>query len=397
MAVPTPDHCMITHPYACANCFRDEALRQFIAENAIDCRCGYCGRRADTPIAADIGEVTELIEESLEFEWTDPGNELPWDSAEGGWQLVTPMSTDDLIRNEETFANEDTPAYEAIEADVVGSIGLDRQWVKRNFIALRRHEALILGWSKFSQLIIAQQTGERIVWPTQDDLEPGEIAPQNILQEIGKLAKAVSIDPILPAGSHFWRARRHNLSDSVTTAAELGSAPAGSAMSNRMSRAGVSMFYGSVERSTAIAEARESKPYVTVGRFETARNLRIIDLTRLPQVPSIYDRERRELRPAIRFFKSFGEAIKKPVKPGNATEYLPTQLVTEFFRDEYRTSNGEPVLGILYPSAQGPGSCCVLFFDSAGCTDLRDHWADSANCGLGLANDTLTTAPFGSI
>lgn len=388
---------MNNHPYACANCFLDEALRRFVADNVIDCRCGYCGRHAETPIAADIGEVTELIEESLEFEWTDPANELPWDSGEGGWQLVTPLFTDDLIRNEDTFANEDTPGYEAIEGDVVGSIGWDRQWVERDFIALRRHEALILGWSKFSELVIAQQNGERIFWPTEDDLEPGEIAPQNILQEISELARQVLIDPTLPAGSRFWRARRHNINDSITTAADLGSAPTRSAMSNRMSRAGVSMFYGSVERSTAIEEAREAKPYVTVGRFETAKDFRVIDLTSLPPVPSIYDREKRELRPAIRFLKSFSEAIKKPVKPGNENEYLPTQLVTEFFRDEYRTSNGEPVLGILYPSAQGPGSCCVLFFDNAGCTDLSDHWADAAESRLGLARDTVTTAPFGSI
>jgi len=320
-------------------------------------------------------------------EWTDPIDELPWDSGEGGWQLGHPVFTDELFEEiGNPFANE------TIADTVIGNFA-DRQWVEREFLALRRHEALILGWRTFAEWITLKTTGDPDPWSDDAPHELGEVAPHRFLEEIGKVARQVPLDVTLPAHSRFWRARRHAASDRVVHGADLGSPPAASAEVNRMSRAGVSMFYGTAERQTAITEARGMKLIVSIGQFETARDFRIINLTGLPEIPSLYDRSRRHLRDAVRFLQSFVQEVSKRVQAGREIEYLPTQVVTEFFRDTYRCTNGETVRGIRYPSSQGAGSCVVLFCDNANCCDIADRWTEAADKWLGLDLTTLETRP----
>ncbi|MEK6769280.1 MAG: hypothetical protein AABY85_09875, partial [Gemmatimonadota bacterium] len=52
--------------------------------------------------------------------------------------------------------------------------------------------------------------------------------------------------------------------------------------------------------------------------------------------------------------------------------YVPSQVVTEFFRFRFRDRTGQQVRGILYPStALEGGRACVLF---AGPEDFTDDW-----------------------
>jgi hypothetical protein len=54
-------------------------------------------------------------------------------------------------------------------------------------------------------------------------------------------------------------------------------------------------------------------------------------------------------------------------------DYVPTQVVTEYFRHVFKDGDGQPVKGILYPSArQDGGVCCVLFFEADQCGGKPD-------------------------
>src|SRR5262249_23506696 len=60
--------------------------------------------------------------------------------------------------------------------------------------------------------------------------------------------------------------------------------------------------------------------------------------------------------------------LAKPIKKDDREhiEYVPTQVVTEFLRHEFRTEGGHRVKGIIYQSARnGKGKCCVLFVRNA--------------------------------
>jgi hypothetical protein len=67
--------------------------------------------------------------------------------------------------------------------------------------------------------------------------------------------------------------------------------PSAKAMANRMSPAGITMFYASGDPQTAIAEiaGHGLGDYALVGAFRGVKRLRLLDLTRRPTLPSYFD------------------------------------------------------------------------------------------------------------
>jgi hypothetical protein len=126
---------------------------------------------------------------------------------------------------------------------------------------------------------------------------------------------------------------------------------------------------------------------VTVAKFATARDAWVVDLTALPPVPSLFDRERRHLRQPIIFLRSFIEDLAKPVKKDGREhiEYVPTQVVTEYLRHVFRTETGHRVKGVIFSSARKKGSkCCVLFVKNKGCCEATPGWETDKKKWLGL-------------
>jgi len=82
-----------------------------------------------------------------------------------------------------------------------------------------------------------------------------------------------------------------------------------------MSPAGISMLYVSGDSATAVAEVRWGPPsgvIFTIAEFENTRPLRILDLSTIEAVPSLFDPERRHMRMALIFLRHFAEEISKP-------------------------------------------------------------------------------------
>ena len=142
-----------------------------------------------------------------------------------------------------------------------------------------------------------------------------------------------------------------------------------------MSAAGIPLFYGAFDGDTVVREIwagpTAGKELVSVGRFANTAPLAVIDLAALPEIPSIFDEELRHLRPALWFLYEFSQHISAPVRAAAPTEregieYVPTQIVSEYFRTTFGTDYGQPVSGLLYRSAaHGGGVCCALFVSRA--------------------------------
>ncbi len=76
----------------------------------------------------------------------------------------------------------------------------------------------------------------------------------------------------------------------------------------------------------------------------------------------------------LAFLRAFAYDLTRPVDKDQRehVEYVPSQVVTEYFRFRFRDHGGHPVCGILYPSAAlDGGRSCVLF---AGHEDFTDDW-----------------------
>jgi hypothetical protein len=367
--------------YVCADCFNDDALARFVKENASSHECDYCGRTSKRrPIAAPIDDVVEYIDAGLRSEWGDPNNELPYDSREGGYQ-GTVLDAWDLFQDElgDCFAN-DKLLEEITEAyDAQGT-----QFCQRDYFALTPSDALLFGWQEFCG-VIKHKT--RFLFLAERDEDSyvrshDEITPSTFLDNLGKVITETGLVRVVQSGTRFYRVRVHKPSEYVKTAKDLGTPPEEHArFSNRMSPAGIPLFYGASDRLTTVKETYDPQQVgpvlITGGEFLTARPLLVCDFTHLPPIPSLFETEKRHTRHDLVFLHDFVADLSKPIERDGREhiEYVPTQVVTEFLRRVYSHPDLGPVHGILYRSAKrSSGLCCALFFESEDCTDLSPGW-----------------------
>jgi hypothetical protein len=131
-----------------------------------------------------------------------------------------------------------------------------------------------------------------------------------------------------------------------------------------MSPPGIAFFYAAADEKTALAELRGLDGEIaTVAQWVTSRHTHVLDLVRLREVPSIFDREHAGLRPELRFLHRFSDEISKPVRAHDNphVDYVPTQIVAEYVR-HCVTKFDEPVEGMIYSSAVEPGRSNIVFF-----------------------------------
>lgn len=205
-----------------------------------------------------------------------------------------------------------------------------------------------------------------------------EIPPHQFLNQFALYVGPESLNLIkdLPRDTDIFRVRVHDNSKEYTKASELGAPPTKLATRpNRMSPAGISMFYGAFDINTAILETYESKDEtqtITIGKFANIKNLKLLDLAHLPSIPSVFDVDHRGLTHPLRFLYEFRQSISEIVERDDRVhiDYVPTQVVTEYFRRVYKLPNDEKIDGIIYKSSRDGGKeACVLFIDNSGACD----------------------------
>lgn len=373
----------------CAEYLSDDALSAEVA-GAAECReCDYCGRSSDEGdlVAASVDVDLDAIVEGLRTEYEDPLEEVAWSSADGGFQMPT-FDTWDLLENHEVTENVE------LLTDLAGAI--EQQWCQLNVYAPAPHEALRWGWQGFRDHVThrARYTYYLPTPHAEEHRRYGEIPPEDMPLALLQAVEAGGLARLLPAGSRWIRARVHDADLHPESAKELGSPPQAFAKTNRMSAAGISAFYGASSEEGAIAEVAgyaDPGSYATLAIWETARDLPVIDLVNLPEVPSIFDRVRRPLRPAVRFLREFAADVARPARPDDREhlDYVPTQVVAEYLHQLLPHPDGR-VMGVLWASSKNFAvTDCVLFVDDGGCVEQVADWHHKREASLGLLPDRL--------
>jgi hypothetical protein len=342
--------------YVCWKCFGDYAIREFIKNEAKDLRCDYCGRNSsEQPIAAHINDVIGFILDGIESEWDDPANSVGW---EGGWMDINIY---DILRDIDLGIDK-----EELFDDIAHSI-MQKEW----YAGLSSQDEWYYDWEEFSNQVKHQI--RYVFFNVPREKAAGlriERQPHEILERIGVLVNDLGLTRILEKGTIVIRCRNNRAEDNFSTVDELGP-PEKAKNANRMSPAGIPMFYGSFDEETAISENYDSDhEFTTLATFATLKSFRVLDLTKIPSIPSLFDQSNNYLRPSIIFMHSFLRDLSKPIQKdeGVHIEYVPTQVVTEYFRHIFRDADGEAILGIFYPSSRNDkGTSCVLFFQKENC------------------------------
>jgi hypothetical protein len=367
----------VADKYVCDQCVDDPALRAHITANAVATRCSYCERRSHEPIACELDVFLGAVAEAIALNWDDAQNFMPYDG--GDWAL--PDANTDIY---ELLGDGDLEIDVPPELfdDIVEAFG-DRTFAPRYFFGVGPDERLHYGWDSFVRQVSHETRYLFMTVPAVGSkyASPGELQPNQMLAGLGTLVAAGQLVRDLPAGANLHRGRLHSrgLRERPATGKALGTPPIEFArLSNRMSPNGIPMFYGAFDADTAVAETIapgwDAGEDLTAAEFVSQRPLRVVDLTDLPSMPSLYDRDHRADRPWTAFLHRFAEEVSKPINRDEREhlEYVPTQIVTEYFRHVYGVDY-EPVNGIIYRSAvNNGGRCIVLFIENEACGDLGE-------------------------
>ncbi len=348
--------------YVCANCFDDEGIKDFISNNAESERCSFCGAAANEPIAAPFDEVVEHMNRCIGGYYDDPANTLPYESAEGGYQGMTYTTQELLIELGLDFPNDsDNRLHDAI------CQGLDNElWSDAEPFSLSGYEQLRFSWEEFCRVI--RHRRRYFFLQGNRDADSELYSPGEVLKLIFSYAEEARIFVTLPRGTHLFRARSQPTGKSYVSAATLGPPPVEHAIkTNRMSPPGVVMMYVSDDPETALAETADKPGKYAVGEFVTEREAFILDLTRLPPVPSIFtelpDTLEYDPRPRLNFLHQISWEISRPIARDDRIhiEYVPTQVVTEYLRTAI-TIEKRRVDGIRYQSSRGRARTSLVLF-----------------------------------
>jgi hypothetical protein len=370
--------------HVCAGCVNDYALQAAVraAEDA-DEVCDFCG---SSP-AAELDVLLDAFVNGLRTDYGDADDEgVYYESAEGGYQWST-MDTWDLVGEFfDVFGSE--RLFEAVRDAVE-----DRTWVEVGLGLFHENEALLDSWKSFCEEV--QYKTRYVFWlrPSKDDeheQRTGEVPASRILDKVGLLINELGLVQQLPARYRLWRARPHREPVMFLGASELGTAPRECAMqANRMSPAGIPMFYGAEDMSTAVREATVRTPHewVTVAAFETSQPCTVINFTSLQPVPSMFDLERARVRRPLMFLHAFVRHLSEPARETyEQIDYVPTQIVTEYLLRIF--GHGELVKGLLYKSSLTGGVSAVLDVPNDRCVEREPGWAVEQGLRLGLLTNS---------
>lgn len=349
----------------CAECITEKWLAAYVRDNASEFECDFCQETSDDPIAIELDDIMGHIRERIEMIYEDPANSVMYETAEGGYQLAT-MDTYEVMEDVGlTVENDD------LREELAQELG-HGDWVHRNPYSLPEEDALQLSWESFANTVkhrvryLMFPKSNRDQYYVREGLELEEV-----LDGLGEAIIRQGMVSTLKTGTRIYRIRLHVPGKAPdNTIAALGPPPVGSArFSNRMSPAGMSMFYGALTEEAALEETyvrHDGKPAeATIAVFEMTQGVDVVDLTVLPEYPSVFGSDEANLdRPTVHFIHSFATDFVQPVeKDGREhVEYVPSQVVTEYIRYRLGEKLGKKISGILYESARAEGGvACVLF------------------------------------
>ena len=364
--------------YVCADCFNDYAIREFINSHLKWKTCKYCGRVSSQLISASLEEVLAFIMDGIRSEWINCTPEVEWEAENLGWHGGREgwMSSDFMVRS---VLPELRNTDDELLKDIVGSIA--NEWRHRRRYDPEIEDFFFYRWDEFASTVKyhVRYIYYRINTDWQNDINnldrnsPFKIRPSHVIEEVLDNISNLDIIQSIPPNTVIWRARSHNEDSYLSSLKELGPPSVEQALtSTRMSPAGIPVFYGSLDRETAVAEivANSVSKSITAGRWKTLKKLNVLNLAEIPAMPSLFDTKKRRLRPAVSFIDSFADEISRPIlKDGSEhIEYIPTQVFTEYVKHVYKDRNGKNIDGILYKSTIKEGCInCVLFITREDC------------------------------
>lgn len=346
----------------CAHHFEDKYLRLMVTEKGHNGTCTYCGKK---DVVRDMYDLGEDIAWKVGRYFVDPAN--------GDFMLAKNFYDDDdevipgfkrigdFVVPEENMVYESTHELmfdlglftenDELNEDIADIFTTDT-WVSKDIYEEDQTVHLAVLWEKFCKEVTHSRRFTFLATPEYEGYD-------NILERLHRIIIEQGLCKTLRKGTVLYRARKVDAVNKKYAFKDITAAPDSSAFLNRMSPAGISMFYASFDKKTPMRECvGDGSSAMIVGKFKTIRPLRVIDLTKI-SATSFWMNGWQENR----FLHQFNGEVTKPINPDDKKhlQYVPTQVITEYFRYMFRDAEKLPIDGLIYGSSKTKERNIVLF------------------------------------
>ena len=269
----------------CATCFDDEGLKNFVNAHADSTECSFCGATSNRDISAPLDDLVDHMRSCLAQDYNDPDNAgMVYETREGGYQGEV-WDTYDFVQWQLALELPNDDNNKLIDA-ICDGLG-DQLWCSAHLYTLGPDEALAYSWRTFCTLV--KHKSRYFFTQNVRALDDRELlSPSELLSTIVDYAGVSELVRALPTGQEYFRARFQPAGMMYTQPNELGPPPKEKATQNRMSPAGIVMMYVSEDALTALHETADAVGKYAIGKFRTKRDITILDLAKLPPIPSLY-------------------------------------------------------------------------------------------------------------
>ncbi len=350
--------------FVCADCVVDDALASLVSQMLSCNKCSYCTAASNRAIAAPFDAIMERIYAAVTTEYQDAQEvNTPW--VEGGW-------LEEEILIEEIIENFDPGWRKNFLNDVISSFDPSIYWVEHtdgSWGLDNPSDSLRWGWRAFKDQVLTK-TRYLFLNEPEDEYNSGRpdyIPIGEMLEILGGICEKEQFIYEVPAGTLFYRVRAAKKNCSFKLFSEMAAPPPGySTVAGRMNPAGIPYFYIASDPETAEKEIISWAKWWCVAEFESLQPLRIVDFSTEVASPSIFEPALYERRHHIGFLKSFASEITKPTEKDGREhiDYVPTQIISEYFRYRFKDISGNGVHGIAYPSVKNHGGKNFAIFEA---------------------------------
>lgn len=362
--------------YICGSCIDEEYLNDYVEQFGEINKCYYCNTIKKV---CQLETIIEIIEEGIEFIYDDPVNGLGFIDGEyvkGSVEFYD--DTFDLLTDALGLGG--SKAFQ----DIIHSLP-QNSWCKKEFYTFDSAQERIYTWDYFCDQIKYKTRYFFIKEKTDIKNTVRYKEPYTILYELVNSFIDLGLIDVLKKNIIIYRARKSENNNKYSTPEELGPPKSEECIySNRMSPAGIPMFYGSLSKETCISELGREKGLYIIGKWIIKKDLLVLNLTKyfifdrntdeyyFPKFPSIFDKYRREKIFDYIFILKFASDLSKKLdeKSRENIDYIPTQVVAEYLR-KFALIENRHLDGICFYSSIDGGINYSLFFEQDDCLNTK--------------------------
>ncbi|WP_218689584.1 HEPN-associated N-terminal domain-containing protein [Psychrobacter sp. BF1] len=350
----------------CSYCVLDDSLSNLVAVNLSSNSCSYCGEENEEGylIAAPYNVVMKRIYDSIFQYYADAQDVgMPW--VEKEWLVPETNMWEILDEFDPGWSGEF--CKDLIESSDASLYLVEH--VKNDWSIESSSSALSYGWSAFKNQVL-HKTRYLFLSEPEDELSSGRpdyIPVSSMLGALGALCNTEKLVATIPVGTEFYRVRVNKQEgEEFKEFSDVGVPPEGKANAGRMNPAGISYFYLACDQGTAEKEVITDSKEWSIAKFKSIKDIQVIDFVDMPKIPSVFEPAKYDAKQNLSFLYSLVHDLTLPVtKDGREhVEYVPTQIVSEYFRFRFQTENAQPILGLRYRSVKNPAGINIAVFDS---------------------------------